>query len=175
MIRMLEEKDIQACLNIYNRYIRESSATFEIDELTFQQFQDRVHAVTERYPWIVLEEDGRIKGYAYLSAFHPRAAYLWTCDLSIYLDFEERGHGIGSKLMQAILNLAAKDGYVCIASLITEGNTASEHIHEKFGFEKIGFLAKTGYKNGKWYGVTYYLKQLNEPEDVPVPPLNIKL
>ena len=178
MIRTLKEEDIGECLAIYNWYIANSPATFETEPLSPEAFQDRVHGIMKKYPWIVYEDEGKILGYAYLSAFNERAAYDWTCDLAIYLDHEARGRGIGSALMAVILDLAERDGYHCMTSIITEGNRASEHIHEKFGFKKLGFFPNVGYKNGKWLGVSYYIhplcmdkcageiRNLSVPEDV---------
>ena len=83
MIRPIEKNDIASCLAIYNQYIEKSTVTFETERLNLQQLTARVDAVTERYPWIVLEEEGEVLGYAYLDSFNPRAAYQWVCDLSI--------------------------------------------------------------------------------------------
>jgi phosphinothricin acetyltransferase len=165
MIRSLEERDIARCLEIYNWYIIHSNATFETEELSLPAFTDRVHSIISRYPWIVLEEEGKVLGYAYLSAFNERAAYDWTCDLAIYLDQAERGHGYGTALMKAILQLARDDGYHQMTSIITEGNAASERLHEKCGFEHLVFFPKVGYKAGKWLGVDYYICHLNDTEE----------
>ena len=136
MIRPLEENDISSCLEIYNWYIENSVATFEETKLSLSQFQQRVHRICEKYPYIVLEENHKIIGYAYLDAFHERSAYQWTVDLSIYLDHTLKLKGYGSLLMEAILLEADKHGFYHVVSIVTEGNTASEKIHEKFGFEK---------------------------------------
>lgn len=165
MIRMLKEKDIPSCLNIYNWYIQNSVATFETEPLTIDAFTDRVNRIRKKYPWIVLEEDGEIKGYAYLDAFYERAAYNWTCDLSIYLDHNQRGKGYGKRLMKSILDLAETDGYHHVVSIVTEGNRASEAMHESFGFEKQAFFEKFGFKDLRWLGVTYYVKQLKDGID----------
>ena len=165
MIRMLEEKDIEPCLSIYNWYIANSPATFETEQLSLSAFTERVHRIVKRYPWIVLEEEGRVIGYAYLSAFNERAAYDWTCCLAVYLDHEERGRCAGSKLMDAIIQLAERDGYHHMTSIITEGNTASEHLHRKFGFEQMMFFPKAGNKNGRWLGVHYYVRTLSTLEE----------
>lgn len=162
MIRMLKESDISSCLKIYNWYILNSSATFEITPLTLDAFRQRVHTIQKKYPWIVLEEEGEIKGYAYLDAFHERVAYQWTCDLSIYLDHEQRGKGYGKQLMSSILSLAETDGYHNVVSIVTEGNRASEAMHDAFGFEKKAFFEKFGYKNAQWLGVSYYVKTLKD-------------
>ncbi|MEE8806925.1 MAG: N-acetyltransferase family protein [Lactimicrobium sp.] len=167
MIRPIQKEDIPAVLDIYNWYILHTNITFETEELTLEAFTQRVEAITSRYPWIVMEEDGVIKGYAYLGTFNPRAAYDWTADLSIYLDHEERGHGLGTLLMDAILQEAQQEGYYQIVSIVTSGNTASEHLHEKCGFVRKGRLENTGYKNGKWLGITYYMKTLRAAEGAP--------
>ena len=62
----------------------------------------------------------------------------------------------------AILLEADKHGFYHVVSIVTEGNTASEKIHEKFGFEKEGFLKQVGYKHATWLGVSYYVKQIKQ-------------
>ena len=98
MIREIEERDIERCLEIYNPYVVHTTVSYETEPLTLQQFRKRVYAVLEKYPFTVWEEDGAILGWCYLSAFNPRSAYDCTADLSIYLGEESRGKGIGSKL-----------------------------------------------------------------------------
>lgn len=173
MIRMIKDEDCFACWWWCNWYITHSSATFETVPLDQSAFMERIHSVREKYPWIVMEEDDRLIGYAYLSSFNERAAYDWTCDLSIYLNPDERGKGYGRKLMNAILDLAKEDGYVSCVSIITGGNTGSEKLHEKCGFEKKAVFDHFGYKNGEWRSVSYYVKQLNEPAEKPEQPKNL--
>lgn len=175
MIRMIEKKDEFACWWWYNWYISHSTATFETEPLQEKEFSGRIHAIREHYPWIVLQEEDVIVGYAYLSSFNPRAAYNWTCDLAIYLAPDQLGKGYGSQLMKAIIDLAEKDGYKKMISIVTEGNTGSEKLHEKFGFEKKGFFENVGYKSGEWLGVTYYMKDLSpvKMDQSPKEPLNL--
>jgi len=61
VIRHICENDIPACLDLYNWYIDHSLATFETEPVTLSEFSERVHRMTEKYPWLVLEEDGEIK------------------------------------------------------------------------------------------------------------------
>ena len=170
---MLNENDIAACLEIYNWYIANSTATFETETLTLEEFSERVHRVQEKYPWIVAVENGRVTGYAYLSAFNIRKAYDWTCDLAIYVDHRCLHDGIGSQLMEVILECAEQAGFVSMMSLITEGNTASERLHEKFGFVQKASFHEIGYKNSVWLGVSFYEKKLNEPAASPKDPFSV--
>ena len=104
-----------------------------------------------------------------------KAAYRWTCDLAIYLAPDKLGQGYGSQLMKAILDLAEKDGYYNMVSLITCGNTESEHLHEKFGFEKKGVIDSAGSKNGQNLSVACYQKTLRTFEGGVVPPEPVNL
>ena len=160
MIRPLQDFDIEQCLAIYNWYIENTVVTFEETKLSLEAFQQRIHQICQKYPFLVLEEDHKIVGYAYLDTFNSRSAYQWTVDLSIYLDHTSRAKGYGSKLMQAILQEASQKGYHNVVSIVTEGNTSSEHIHKKFGFAKEGFLENVGYKHDTWLGVTYFVKHI---------------
>ncbi|MBR3364906.1 MAG: N-acetyltransferase, partial [Solobacterium sp.] len=103
MIRMAALSDAQQFAEIYNPYIETTMVTFEEKPLSREQFEKRMEGIMKKYPWIVYEEEGKVLGYAYLSAFNPRSAYDWTADLAIYVDMKEKGKGIGSKLMQTII------------------------------------------------------------------------
>lgn len=175
MIRMLKMEDIPVCLSLYNWYITNSTATFETSILSSDEFAKRVKRITAKYPWIILEEEGKIKGYAYLDAFHEREAYRFTCDVSIYIDHDERGKGYGTKLMEAILSLAKKDGYHKAISIVTSDNVSSIYLHEKMGFRKCGRLDNCGYKFGKWLGVIYYEKTMQGPCESPMEPVNLSI
>lgn len=172
-IRQLEEKDIPILLDWYNWYILHGTETFETEPLTLSAFSTRVHTIKESYPFIVLEEEGKLCGYAYLDHFNGRAAYDWTADLSIYLDPQAKGKGYGSQLMKKILELAEKDGYRNVISIITETNHVSEQFHEKFGFTKMASFPALGYKFNKWLGVTYYQKILLQEDRAPVTRKNL--
>ena len=146
MIRSIEEKDIPVILDWYNWYIRNSTATFETEELTLIEFKQRVHKIIEKYPWIILEEDGKPVGYAYYSDFNSRQAYACTVDLAIYLDPNACHHGYGKILI----------------SLVTAGNIPSEKLHESFGFAKKATFEEIGYKHNQWLAVSYYYLQLED-------------
>ncbi len=161
MIRELKEEDIPVILDWYNDYIKNGVQTFEIQPLSLEAFRERVHRIISSYPFLILEDKG-MKGYAYLDHFNAREAYDATADVSIYLKPGESGKGYGTILMNAIMEAGKKRGYKTLMSLITEGNTASEHLHEKCGFTCYARFPKLGYKFNKWLGVSFWLKQIND-------------
>lgn len=167
-VRLIEEKDIRQVLNIYNHYIEKTTITFETELLNFAQFRERIKMITAFYPWIVLEEENTILGYAYLSAFNSRAAYQWSADLSLYLDPQAVAQGLGSLLYTEIEALAKQQGFINLVSLITTSNTRSLAFHKKHGFSQCGQLNKVGYKT-KWLDVTFCLKKIQEETQSPRP------
>lgn len=160
MIREIEEKDIPVILDWYNQYISNSIATFETEEISLEGFKQHVAFITEKYPWVILEENDKPVGYAYYSDFNSRQAYACTVDLAIYLDPNACHHGYGKTLMKEMIDIARKSGYKNIISLVTAGNIASEKLHERFGFMKKATFEDIGYKHNQWLAVSYYYLQL---------------
>ena len=160
MIRTIEEKDIPVILDWYNWYISNSIATFETEEISLEGFKQRVAFITEKYPWVILEENDKPVGYAYYSDFNSRQAYACTVDLAIYLDPNACHLGYGKILLQEMIAIARKSSYKNIVSLVTAGNIASEKLHERYGFVKKATFEDIGYKHNQWLAVSYYYLQL---------------
>ena len=74
MIRPVQLADAQVLADLYNPYVRDTTITFEEDPVTAEEMTGRIAKVTEAYPWLVWDEEGRILGYAYSSVWRARAA-----------------------------------------------------------------------------------------------------
>ena len=158
MIRLATEADVPAMLDIYAPYVLTTTYTFEYEVPTGEAFLARFRAITEKFPWLVWEEDGRILGYAYGSLPFERAAYSWCTEDSVYLHTEARGKGIGKKLLSALESLLQLQGYRKIYAIITSENTVSLDFHRKNGYLFTSTFANCGYKFGRWLGVTWMEK-----------------
>ena len=102
IIRSATPDDAGRLLEIYSYYVENTAVTFEIDVPSFEEFQKRISVTMERYPYIVLENKGRIEGYAYAGVFYDRAAYDHSCEVTIYLDRNSHGKGYGRILYDGI-------------------------------------------------------------------------
>ncbi|MDB2076083.1 GNAT family N-acetyltransferase [Clostridium paraputrificum] len=160
MIREVKLSDAKAIVDIYNYYILNTNITFEEKQLTVDDMEERIIEKTAKHPWIVYERDGQVIGYAYLSGWHSRSAYRYSNEASIYLDSNEKGHGIGKELFGQLLEVSKCYGVHTIVSGITIPNTESISLHEKFGFKKIAEFEEIGFKNNKWLNVGYWQKLL---------------
>lgn len=160
MIRSVKISDAKDIVNIYNYYVLNTNITFEEEELTIKDMEDRIIEKTKNHPWIVYEEDNKVIGYAHLSQWHNKSAYKFSNESSIYLDINSRGKKIGIKLYEELLRLAKEYNIHTIVAGITIPNDASIGIHERLGFEKIAEFKEIGFKNNQWLDVGYWQKIL---------------
>ena len=169
VIRDAQETDAKALQAIYAPYVEHTAVTFEYNVPSVEEFRRRIETVKRKYPWIVAEKDGRIIGYSYASAFHPRDAYQWSVETSIYVDSSMKRCGIGRQLhevleqrlkAQGILNLNA-----CIAFINPEDEYLTQdsvRFHEQLGYERVAHFHQCGKKFGRWYDMIWMEKLIGE-------------
>ncbi len=169
IIRDASAADAGRLLEIYSYYIENTAITFEYDVPTLEEFRARIVNTTKRYPYLVLEEDGKIMGYVYANLFKTRAAYARCCESSIYLDRNATGKGYGRMLYEELFERLKKLGvlnlYAIIASPIVPDEYLtknSEYFHAHIGFRNVGELNQCGYKFNRWYNTLYMEKMLGE-------------
>ncbi len=162
-IRNPEPADAGRIAAIYNHYITDTIVTFELDPVTPEEIGRRIREITRDYPCLVVEDDaGVTAGYAYASRFREREAYRHTAEVTIYLDRNRTGAGLGSPLFSELLDRLRKTDAVALIGAIALPNEPSVRLHEKFWFRKVAHLEKVGYKFGKWIDVGYWQLLIRE-------------
>ena len=155
-------RDAAGVLAVYAPYIEHTAVTFETEVPDEASFRQRMERIAEGFPYLILEIDGEIAGYAYAQREAERAAYAWNAELSIYLAEEWTGHGLGKPLYALLIDLLAMQGYINLYADITGSNAGSIAMHRSMGFEQIGRHVKTGYKFGKWHDTVWLCRRLRE-------------
>ncbi len=103
-IRNATNADIPAITRIYAHYVSHSVATFELTPPSEEEMRPRMEALRVKgYPFLVCEAKAGLAGYAYASAYHPRLAYRFTVEDSIYLEPGHTGKGYGTLLLEALI------------------------------------------------------------------------
>jgi phosphinothricin acetyltransferase len=162
MIREATMKDSPAIAGIYNWYISNSTITFEEDEVEPGDMAQRMVVADQTRPWLVLEIDGEILGFACAGLWRRRSAYRYARETSIYVHEQHFGKGYGRQLYERLLNeLRQTDVNVVIAGIALP-NERSIELHEKLGFEKVGHFHKVGKKFGKQLDVGYWQLSLEQ-------------
>lgn len=157
-IRKAEKRDLARLLEIYNYEVENGVATLDLRPKEMPEWEAwfSAHNV-DNHPLYVAEVDNRVAGYASLSSYREKEAYLTTVELSVYIAPECRGCGIATALMEALLSYAGeRDDIHTVVSVITAGNEASRRLHERFGFTFCGIIREVGKKHGAYRDIENY-------------------
>lgn len=174
MVRPVRTDDASAIITIYNTYILDTVATFEIVPIDAQEMGRRMAKVAALgLPWLVAEdrtlaadagEDTAVLGYAYAAPFRDRAAYDHTLETTVYVRPGALGRGVGTALYEALFAALEDLGpeqsphapvHVLMAVLALP-NASSVALHERFGMRQVAHLPAVGHKFGRWVDVGYW-------------------
>lgn len=170
-VRNATIEDVERILEIYDYYVKNTAITFEYDTPSLDEFKVRMERIMQRYPYLVILKDGHIAGYAYAGAFIDRAAYDWSCEMTIYLDHDAQKCGMGriiyEALEKALLDMGITNLYACIGYPESDDEyltTNSADFHAHLGFVEVGKFHKCGYKFGRWYHMIWMEKIIGKHE-----------
>ncbi len=131
---------------IYAEGIATGNATFETSTPSYEDF-DASRLPDHR---LVAVQDGRIVGWAALSPTSSRECYAGVAEHSVYVAGPMRGHGVGRKLMDALLASADAGGIWTIQTNVFPENAATVALHERVGFRLVGRRERIAKHDGAW-------------------------
>lgn len=156
MIREVRPDDAAQIAGIYNRYILETTISFETQPLSAEDMRKRIEEISSYFPYLVAENNGKLIGYCYAHPWKERAAYCKTLETTIYLASEAKGKGLGTRLMDRLIDECRNRGYHVLIACITAENEESCRFHERLGFKKVSHFEQAGQKFGRWLDVADY-------------------
>jgi len=156
-IRNIEPRDLGSIVDIYNHYVLNTVVSFEESIVTTQEMMSRVEEIQAvGLPWLVVEENSQVLGFAYASKWKGRCAYRRSAETTIYLDRNTVGRGRGSALYGAlILQLRELDYHTAIGGIALP-NAASVALHQRIGFKQVALFQQVGFKHNRWVDVGYW-------------------
>ena len=172
-IRLAEPEDAAAIAAIYAPYCEKSAISFEIVAPSADEMAKRIRTVSTGRPWLVLEDETAIVGYAYASPHHERAAYQWSVSTAIYVSSAHQRRGVGRALYTTLFEVLRHLGYFKATAGIALPNPASVGLHEAFGFRRVGVYREIGYKLGAWHDVAWFEAEVQPVTENPAPPRSI--
>ena len=170
-------EDAEELVAIYDYYVQNTAITFEYETPTAAEFRRRIENTLGRFPYLVLRQDGRIRGYAYAGPFRTRAAYDWCCETSIYLRRGATKCGMGRALYQALEKALGQMGILNMYAVVACPEEKEDEyltsnsldFHRHLGFEQAGLYHRCGYKFGRWYHMVWMEKHIGDHADTPLP------
>lgn len=160
-IRHATPADAAAIAEIYNEAVRTTTATFDTHPQTSDQRRAWLAAHGPRHPVFVAVAEGQVIGWAALTPWSERPAYLQTAETSFYVAEHARGQGVGRALKSRLLEEAERLEYHTLIARVAEGSEASVHLNQSMGFQMVGTMREVGFKFDRWLDV--HIMQLMLP------------
>lgn len=154
-IRPSNDQDIDSITTIYAHHVLHGTGTFETTPPSSTEMAARrADVLSKGLPYLVLEDESGIVGFAYCNWFKPRPAYRYSAEDSIYLAVSAGGRGLGRLLLEELIAQAERAGVRKLIAVIGDSaNQASIGLHRACGFSNVGTLSQCGWKFDRWLDV----------------------
>lgn len=156
ILRDARDEDAAAIVAIYNEAVATTTASFDTEPRTLEEQRRRLREHGPTHPFRVADAGGEIVGWASLSPWSERRGYARTAESSVYIRVDRRGQGLGRRLLGDLLATARSTGLHTVLARISDGNPASDRLHESCGFVRVGTMRQVGYKFDRWIDVHLY-------------------
>lgn len=171
-LRLVKASDAAALAEIYRPFVISddlsiSTVSFEYDAPDAEEFGNRIAAISQEFPYLVMLENDVPVGYAYAHPFIERAAYQWWAEVTIYLAPAGQGKGLGVVLYAALEDLLRLQNVIHLYSCVTSSNEHSIGMHKRMGYKIVGRFAETGFKKGVWLDMVWLEKTIATIPKVP--------
>jgi L-amino acid N-acyltransferase YncA len=160
--RNAAQEDLARIVEIYNSTIASRMVTADTEPVTVSSRQKwfEEHDSEKRPLWVVENTSNEIIGWVSFQSFYGRPAYDATVEISIYLDREQRGKGLGKQILQYCLNKAPYFGVKTLLGFIFSHNERSLQLFRHFGFEEWAYLPNIATLDGQERGLKILGKRI---------------
>ena len=153
MIRPAAPSDSAAIAAIWNREVRETTATTDTEARSVRAQRAWLAAHGPDHPVIVAVESDGVVAFGALSPYRVKPSYARTVENSVYVKDGWRGKGLGGLVLDCLVALARERGHRSVIARVTAVNEASLALHERHGFVRVGLERQVACKRGIWLDV----------------------
>ena len=164
IIRRIEMADLEAANEIYNQAVRSKYQTAETEEtsLVYRRHWYEEH-LSGNNPVFVIEDLREVVGWVSLSEYRKgRNALRHTSEVSFYIRKDKQGQGIGTQLLNFVIDRAREINIKTLIAILLEPNTASIRLLEKFDFKKWGDMPNVAKFDGSECNHQYFGLRISE-------------
>jgi L-amino acid N-acyltransferase YncA len=152
-IRIASEKDLESILMIYNQGIIDRIATLESEEKDYAYIRKWFDEHQGRFTVLVAVLDDDIIGWASLNRYANRCAYDGVANLSIYIERDYRGKGVGKALLNQLEEAARSHQFYKIVLFTFPFNGLGQGLYKKCGYREVGVFHNQGILDGNFVDV----------------------
>ena len=159
-IALSQKEQLRELTAIYNFYVKNTTATFNLHELSINQFEKDFFCGGSLSGTYTITKREKIIGFCCISRFNPKEAYDRSAYVSIYLKEDSTGKGYGARILAFLEKTAHEKGIKSLIALICKENFMSASLFSKKGYMLAGELKEAGEKFGRLLDVIYYQKNI---------------
>ena len=154
--------DLERIVEIYNTTISSRMVTADTENVTVESRQKWFdeHNPSKRPLWVIEDSSKNIIGWVSFQSFYGRPAYDSTVEISIYLDPNQRGKGLGKEILQYCIYKAPGFGIKTLLGFIFSHNEPSLKLFRHFGFEDWATLPNIAVLDGQERGLKILGKRI---------------
>ncbi|NML85873.1 GNAT family N-acetyltransferase [Polaromonas sp.] len=169
LIRPSQDEDIRAITVIYAHHVLHGTGSFETEAPSIADMTARrADVLSKGLPYLVVEQDREIIGFAYGNWFKPRPAYRYSVEDSIYLAANLHRKGLGRALLAELLARCETAGMRKVMAIVGDSaNAGSVGVHRSVGFTPVGTIAACGWKLGAWRDIVIMQKTIGAGDTLP--------
>lgn len=138
-----KQPDLEKIVATYNSTVASRLVTADLEPVTVQSKQAwfEAHSPKKRPLWLV-SVDGVYAGWMSFNSFYGRPAYDGTVEVSIYLEENARGKGLGKACLNKAFEACDSLNIKTLLGFIFDHNEPSLKLFENMGFQKWAHLPR---------------------------------
>ncbi|MET0902867.1 MAG: N-acetyltransferase family protein [Acidimicrobiales bacterium] len=152
-VRDATEDDLPAITALYNTLIATTTVAWRDEPSTLEeQAQALAGRDAAGYPTLVADDGGEVVGYTCCTTFRGDRfpGYRHTAELTVHVRGDRHSQGIGSTLIEALVERSRDIGLHVLVAAVDEDNDASIRFHEALGFSQVARMPEVGRKFDRW-------------------------
>ena len=166
-IRLAEPEDAEPIRAIRNDVIEHETSMWTTHLISPEQGRAWLADNMRRGSIFVATRADEVAGFTSWSPWREKDGYRYTVEDSVYLTAGHQGRGLGTRLLQTLIDAATRSGAHVMVASIEASNTTSIALHAGRGFEVVGTAREVGTKFGRWLDLTIMRRPLgNSPGPV---------
>ena len=156
------EGDLEGILAIFNDVIATSTSVFSEEPVALENrrawFADRR---ARGFPVLVVRDEAGVAGFGSFGDFRTWPGYRFTVEHSVHVRADRRGQGIGTALIEALVERARERGVHTMIAGVDSQNVGSWRLHERLGFVECAHIPQVGFKWGQWLDLVFLARILS--------------
>ena len=155
-----QQEQVSDMLALYNYYITNSTATFDLEAISADAFLQRIRLHHPDYKTYIIRLDGSMVGFCFFVPYRQNPAYRMTVEIGLYFKPACTGKRYGEAAVHHLEQVIREHGYRTIIASISSDNTPSIRLFERLGYRQCADYREIAYKHGHYVGIVDFQKVL---------------